>query len=141
LLFSASNDGTIKLWNAEDGALVRIIANEAHVQGIACSPDGALVASANENNSVKLWRVASGDLWKTLFGHTGKVRSVTFSPDGKTLASGGEDKTVRLWNVASGQELLVLPTEHFVNGLAFDAKWQILAAALHDGSVKLWLGE
>jgi WD40 repeat protein len=59
----------------------------------------------------------------------------------KTLASGGEDKKVRLWNVLTGQELLVFPTEHFINGLAFDARSKTLAAALHDGTVKIWSGE
>jgi WD40 repeat protein len=46
--------------------------------------------------------------------------------------------TRRLWNVASGDELFALPTEHFINGLAFDRNGKTLAAALHDGTVKLW---
>jgi len=141
LLISAANDRTIKIWNAADETLVRAIADESKVQSVACSPDGSLLASGNENNNVELWQIGTGALWRTLPGHAGKVRSVAFSPDGKTLASGGEDKTVRVWNVVSGQELLVLPTEHFVNGLAFDRRKPILAAALHDGTVKMWSGE
>ncbi|HEV3236726.1 MAG TPA: hypothetical protein VGZ25_07030 [Gemmataceae bacterium] len=49
--------------------------------------------------------------------------------------------TVRLWNVVTGHELLVFPTEHFVNSLAFHPRKPILAAALHDGTIKLWSGE
>jgi WD40 repeat protein len=141
LLISAANDRTIKVWDAEEGALVRSIPDESQVQSVACSPDGLLLASGNANNSVELWQLDTGAPWKSLPGHSGRVRSVAFSPDGKTLASGGEDKTVRLWNVASGQELLVLPTEHFVDGLAFDGRSRTLAAALHDGTVKIWSGE
>jgi WD40 repeat protein/predicted Ser/Thr protein kinase len=141
VLISAANDRTIKVWNTEDGTLVRAMADEAKVQSVACSPDGLLLASGNENDNVALWELATGALRRTLPGHAGKVRSVAFSPDGKTLASGGEDKTVRLWNVVTGQVLLVFPTEHFVNGLAFNPRKPILAAALHDGSVKLWWGE
>jgi WD40 repeat protein/tRNA A-37 threonylcarbamoyl transferase component Bud32 len=140
-LISAANDRTIKVWNPEDGRHVRTITDEEKVQCLACSPDGLLLASGNEFNNVKLWELATGDLQKTLAGHSGRVRSVAFSPDGKALASGGEDKTVRLWNVVTGQELLVFPTEHFVNGLAFDRKKPLLAGVLHDGTVKLWSGE
>jgi hypothetical protein len=35
----------------------------------------------------------------------------------------------------------VFPTEHFVNGLVFDSRSRTLAAALHNGTVKLWAGE
>jgi WD40 repeat protein/serine/threonine protein kinase len=141
LLISAGNDRKIKVWYAADGSVVRVIENEAKVQGIACSPDGRLLASADEKNKVALWQVADGSLWKTLLGHTGKVRCVAFSPDAKTLASGGEDKVVRLWNVVTGQELLQLPTDDFVNGLAFAADSRVLAAALHNGAVKVWAGD
>jgi eukaryotic-like serine/threonine-protein kinase len=141
LLISGANDRTTKVWNAGDGSLVREIADEAQIQSVACSPDGSLFATGNTNNKVELWHISTGTLWKSLLGHTGKIRTVAFSPDGKTLASGGEDKTVRLWNVVTGQELLVLPTEHFVDGLAFHPHKPILAAALHNGTVKLWSGE
>jgi WD40 repeat protein/serine/threonine protein kinase len=140
-LISAANDRTIKLWNTRDWTLTREIAAEAKIQSVVCSPDGALLASGNENNKVEIRDVAGGTLIKPLLGHSGKVRSVAFSPDGKTLASGGEDKTVRLWNVLTGQELLTFPTEHFINSLAFDSRSKTLAAALHDGTVKIWSGE
>jgi WD40 repeat protein/serine/threonine protein kinase len=137
-LSSTSNDRTIKLWNPNDRTLARTIPDAAQVQCVAWSPDGSLLASGNEENVVEIWNVADGTPTRTLAGHLGKVRSVTFSPDGKTLASGGEDKAVRLWNVVTGEEMLVFPTEHYVNGLAFDARSRVLAAALHDGTVRIW---
>jgi WD40 repeat protein/tRNA A-37 threonylcarbamoyl transferase component Bud32 len=137
-LISAANDCDIKVWNAKNQSLLRTIGDKSHVQGLAFSPKGTLLASAHENNKIYLWDVAKAVAFKTLLGHTGKVRCVAFSPDANTLASGGEDKTVRLWNVVTGQELLTFPVDHFINNLAFDRDGKTLAAALHNGKVKIW---
>jgi WD40 repeat protein len=62
--------------------------HEAFVYCVVFSPDNRMVASASEDNTIKLWEVASGKIRATLKGHVDPVYSVTFSPDGKTLASG-----------------------------------------------------
>ena len=64
---------------------------------VAFSPDGRTIASASEDRSVRLWSAATGELMKTLQGHTLRVYSVAFSPDGSTIISASEDKSVRLW--------------------------------------------
>jgi WD40 repeat protein len=65
------------------------------------SPDGKTLATASDDDTVKLWDVASRQNVTTLKDHEAYVTSVAFSPDGKTLASGSGDKRVKLWNVAS----------------------------------------
>ena len=74
------------------------------VLSVAFSPDGTRLASGADDNTVRLWDVATGKETARLEGHGDWVRSVAFSPDGTRLASGADDNTVRLWDVASGKE-------------------------------------
>ena len=75
---------------------------------VAFSPDGRRIASAGDDETVKVWDAATGQEILTLKGHTGDVPSVAFSPDGKRLASASTDGTVKLWDATTGQETLTL---------------------------------
>src|SRR5262245_59645008 len=50
-----------------------------------------------EEQTVKLWDVASGKELATLRGHTGTLYDVAFFPDRRTVARGSLDGKVRLW--------------------------------------------
>jgi len=91
--------GIVKIWNIENGSLVRIFENHDSVCSVSFSPDGKYLAFGSSDKTIKLWRVSDGSLIKTLKGHTGVVNSVSFSPDGKYLASGSEDKTIKIWPI------------------------------------------
>jgi WD40 repeat protein len=40
------------------------------VNSVAFSPDGSMIASGSDDNTIKLWRVSDGALLRTLEGHT-----------------------------------------------------------------------
>ena len=111
----------------------------AKVNSIAYSPDGEKLASALEGGQIKLWDARSGELLRTLEGHTSDVRSVAFAPDGNTLASGSEDKTIKLWDARSGALLRTLEGHtHWVESVAFAPDGKTLASGSLDKTIKLW---
>jgi tetratricopeptide (TPR) repeat protein len=62
---------------------------------VAISPDGKVVASGGDDNTVRLWDAHTGQSRLTLPGHAGRVSSVAFSPDGKTIWSRELGRTER----------------------------------------------
>ncbi len=105
-VLTGSWDGTMKLWDAASGRLIRtFVAGTDVVYSVAYSPDGARVAAACGDKTVKIWDAASGRLVVTLRGHRDGVSSVAFLPGGSRIASGSFDNTVKVWDAASGRTL------------------------------------
>ncbi|WP_343234846.1 serine/threonine-protein kinase [Streptomyces sp. ICC4] len=82
-----------------------------HANEVAClafGPDGKTLASGSDDDTVRLWDVATGRTITTYRGHTDNVMSLAFSPDGHTLYSGGSDKTLRRWDLRTGRPMSVV---------------------------------
>jgi WD40 repeat protein len=111
------------------------------VKSIAFSPDGKLLASSSDDETIRLWDVATGQtVGKPLQGHSGPVNSVAFSPDSKLLASGGSGKTIRLWDVVTGQAVGKPLEGHSssVTSVAFSPDGKLLASGSQDKTIRMW---
>lgn len=83
------------------------IGHSGSVRDLDFAPDGQTLLSASQDNTVKLWRVDSGELMTTLRGHGGWVRSARFIHGGHGVASASHDRTVREWSLAGREEFQV----------------------------------
>ncbi|CAN2040567.1 jouberin [Candidatus Magnetomoraceae bacterium gMMP-15] len=138
ILASGSWDKTVKLWNVNNGYLIKTFkGHKLGVGDVAFSPDGKLLASGSRGTNVIIWNIKKSKPIKTL--RTGGVTSVAFSSDGKLLATGGLNNPVKLWRVRSGKSLKTLEGHVlYIGSLAFSPNGKFLASGSYDKEAKLW---
>jgi len=103
-LVSAGHDGQLLFWQGPLGspAVERAIpAHAGYIRAVALSPDGQLLATAGNDNLVKVWSSADGSLVKELAGHERHVYNVAFDPAGKFLVSGDLLGVLKQWEVGT----------------------------------------
>ncbi len=139
-IVSASDDRTLKVWEAESGEMLRTLeGHSASVNGCAFSPDGKQIVSASEDCSLKIWDTQSGEILRTLEGHSDSVNGCAFSPDGKQIVSASDDRTLKVWETESGEMLRTLEGHSAsVNCCAFSPDGKQIVSASEDSSLKVW---
>jgi WD40 repeat protein len=75
-------------WTGHSGTIYNIVVNSR----------GTLIASASQDNHVRLWRLSDRQTI-AIFEHVGYVFRVTFSMDDKYIFSGGKDKRISKWAI------------------------------------------
>jgi WD40 repeat protein len=63
------------------------------------------LASAGEDQTIRIWDVETGMELLALRGHAKRVLFLAFSRDGRLLISGSKDRIVRAWRAASAEEV------------------------------------
>lgn len=133
---TAGADGRIAIWTA--GKAEPDVVLEGHtgpVVALAPSPDGAMLASASWDHTVRLWPLAGG-IPRVLDEHSQNVNGVAFSADGRAVISVSYDQSVRIWPLSGAQTPTVAAMPTPLNAVAVSRDGEIAVGGA-DGKVYL----
>uniref|UniRef100_A0A8D3AAR5 Notchless protein homolog 1 n=1 Tax=Scophthalmus maximus TaxID=52904 RepID=A0A8D3AAR5_SCOMX len=143
LLYTSSQDRTVKVWRAKDGVQCRTLQGHAHwVNTLALSTDYVLRTGAFEPATATInpqdLTGSLEELKEKALQRYNKVRGS--APE--RLVSGSDDFTLFLWNPAEEKKPLARLTGHsaLVNEVLFSPDTRLLASASFDKSIKIWDG-
>ncbi|KAF4589042.1 hypothetical protein GQ602_002931 [Ophiocordyceps camponoti-floridani] len=91
---SASNDGTLRLWNLKGQQLAELHGHESFVYSLAALPSGELVSSG-EDRTVRVWR--GSECVQTITHPAISVWAVAANPETGDIVSGASDGIARVF--------------------------------------------
>ena len=123
------------------------------VNALAYSPDGAALASASRDFTVKVWDLGNGREIATYRGHADQpddptkggsnvlgVTDVAFHPKGKEIASASGNQ-VHTWDPATGKAIKTVlnlgKTDKPIKALAYSPDGKLLAVGADDGILRV----
>jgi cytochrome c len=99
---TAGADAKVAIWTLGQQQPDRVFeGHAAPIVSLAVSMDGASLASASWDHTVRIWSLGDG-AQQVLEGHSQNVNGVAFTPDGRSLVSVGYDRELRIWPLAGG---------------------------------------
>lgn len=96
----------IDIWELDNvKTIMSLRGHQNKIYSIACSPDGKILASGSEDNTLKIWDMNTGKELKTIKVENKFIRFVVFSPDGKYLACLDKEYRIVILDVDTGKEI------------------------------------
>ncbi|PSN62335.1 mitochondrial division protein 1 [Corynespora cassiicola Philippines] len=89
----------------------------------------AALACGTADGMVRLWDLRSGQVHRSLVGHTGPVTALQF--DDVHLVTASLDRSIRIWDLRTGSIYDAYAYDHGITSMMFDAR-RIISAAGED---------
>lgn len=153
LIITGSRDSQLRVWKLpEHGSkryiptantsetecpfFVRVLTGHTHsVRAIAAHQD--TLVSGSYDNTVRVWKISTGETVHRLQGHSQKVYSVVLDHKRNRCISGSMDNYVKIWSLETGACLFTLEGHTSLVGL-LDLRDERLVSAAADATLRIW---
>ena len=117
---SAAWDG-LRVWDLESGDVVHTLREHSQpLTAVAVTRDATLAVSASEDETLRVWELATGHCILTLDDMAYKV---AVAPDGTRALAAGGNKGLRVWDLARGRMLLKAGDSDVFYSVAMTPDW------------------
>jgi hypothetical protein len=94
-----ARSGSVQVYTIPDGTKIHDFAGHQDVvTALALRPDGAQLASASFDQTIRFWNLGENRPEGTFTGHADFVYAVAYAPDGRALFSASKDRTIKRIN-------------------------------------------
>ncbi|KAK6084347.1 WD repeat containing protein pop1 [Seiridium cupressi] len=154
LIITGSRDSQLRVWrlpepnsrryiqtgppanDADCPYFIRTLHGHTHsVRAIAAHAD--TLVSGSYDNTVRVWKISTGETVHTLTGHTQKVYSVVLDTARNRCISGSMDSFVKIWDLETGACTHTLEGHTLLVGL-LDLRDERLVSAAADSTLRIW---
>ncbi|XP_067091821.1 echinoderm microtubule-associated protein-like 6 [Osmerus mordax] len=105
IFISASDDGTIRIWDLADKKLLNKVSLGHPAKCASYSPDGEMVSVGMKNGEFIILLTNSLKMWGKKRDRSAAIQDIRFSPDKRLLAVGSVESTVDLYDLTLGPSL------------------------------------
>ena len=96
--------------------------------------DGEQIGVCTDGDTtIKILSLKTGEILKTLRGHTKQVNCVVITNDDENIVSASEDSTIKIWSLKTGQLLKTINTDYPRDYLKISSDEKYIVATTDDG--------
>lgn len=138
-LVSASEDRTIKIWNAYDFTLLKTIKTKRAELDVIFSPDSKQLVAGGRDSLVKFYDPNNGAITRTLALHKAAITGLRYLPsDTQYLFSSGLDSMIYKWDLATGKMDHWYKEKGKVLGLSVSNNGKYMLSVSTDSVMNVW---